>query len=182
MKRRNRTAVDITDMDHEVLRRCSGLSTQGGLPNLDAWQNDLLAAADKERTKIKALGKALEIILRLQGRSPRLSQVWLVVYASLCCAVRLDRLKVLCEEALSSSLSVETAADVLILADMHSADQLKAHAIDFINTRHATDVMRRRDGSPWCFASPTLIAEAFRALATQQVPPIGPPRKRLKQS
>lgn len=28
---------------------------------------------------------------------------------------------------------------------------------------------------------PHLIAEAFKALATQQVPPIGPPRKRLKQ-
>lgn len=29
---------------------------------------------------------------------------------------------------------------------------------------------------------PHLIAEAFRALATQQIPPIGPPRKRMKQS
>lgn len=27
-----------------------------------------------------------------------------------------------------------------------------------------------------------LIAEAFRALATQQIPPIGPPRKRVKMS
>ena len=46
----------------------------------------------------------------------------------------LERLKVMCEEALCSNLSVETAADVLILADMHSANQLKAHAIDYINT------------------------------------------------
>lgn len=46
----------------------------------------------------------------------------------------LERLKVMCEEALCSNLSVESAADVLILADMHSAQQLKAHAIDFINT------------------------------------------------
>lgn len=46
----------------------------------------------------------------------------------------LERLKVMCEEALCSNLSVETAADVLILADMHSAGQLKAHAIDYINT------------------------------------------------
>jgi speckle-type POZ protein len=45
----------------------------------------------------------------------------------------LDRLKVMCEEALCTSLSVENAADVLILADLHSADQLKAQAIDFIN-------------------------------------------------
>lgn len=27
---------------------------------------------------------------------------------------------------------------------------------------------------------PHLVAEAFKALATQQVPPIGPPRKRIK--
>jgi speckle-type POZ protein len=46
----------------------------------------------------------------------------------------LERLKVMCEEALCSNLSIETAAEVLILADMHSANQLKAHAIDFINT------------------------------------------------
>lgn len=46
----------------------------------------------------------------------------------------LDRLKVMCEEALCLSLSVDTAADTLILADLHSADQLKAQTIDFINT------------------------------------------------
>ncbi|XP_051966828.1 speckle-type POZ protein-like B isoform X3 [Xyrauchen texanus] len=45
----------------------------------------------------------------------------------------LDRLKVLCEEALCNSLSVENVADILILADLHSAEQLKTQAIDFIN-------------------------------------------------
>uniref|UniRef100_A0A3B3TA33 Speckle type BTB/POZ protein like n=1 Tax=Paramormyrops kingsleyae TaxID=1676925 RepID=A0A3B3TA33_9TELE len=47
----------------------------------------------------------------------------------------LERLKVMCEEALCSSLSVENVADILILADLHSAEQLKAQAIDFINRR-----------------------------------------------
>lgn len=46
----------------------------------------------------------------------------------------LERLKVMCEEALCTNLSIENAADILILADLHSADQLKAQAIDFINT------------------------------------------------
>lgn len=46
----------------------------------------------------------------------------------------LERLKVMCEEALCTNLSIENAADVLILADLHSADQLKAQAIEFINT------------------------------------------------
>lgn len=45
----------------------------------------------------------------------------------------LERLKVMCEEALCNSLSVENVADTLILADLHSAEQLKAQAIDFIN-------------------------------------------------
>lgn len=46
----------------------------------------------------------------------------------------LERLKVMCEEALCTNLSIDNAADTLILADLHSADQLKAQAIDFINT------------------------------------------------
>lgn len=46
----------------------------------------------------------------------------------------LEKLKVMCEEALCVNLSVETAADTLILADLHSADQLKAQTIEFINT------------------------------------------------
>lgn len=39
----------------------------------------------------------------------------------------------MCEEALCSNLSVENVADILILADLHSAEQLKAQAIEFIN-------------------------------------------------
>ncbi|CAG0901627.1 unnamed protein product [Darwinula stevensoni] len=93
----------------------------------------------------------------------------------------LERLKIMCEEALSQSLSIENAADVLILADLHSADQLKSQAIEFINT-HATDVMETKGWKSMIGRHPHLIAEAFRALATQQVPPIGPPRKRIKQT
>lgn len=46
----------------------------------------------------------------------------------------LEKLKVMCEEALCVNLSIETAAETLILADLHSADQLKAQTIEFINT------------------------------------------------
>jgi speckle-type POZ protein len=45
----------------------------------------------------------------------------------------LERLKAMCEEALCSSLTVDNASEVLVLADRHSAEQLKAHTIDFIN-------------------------------------------------
>jgi len=45
----------------------------------------------------------------------------------------LERLKVMCEEALCSNLTVDNVSEVLVLADLHSAEQLKAHAIDYIN-------------------------------------------------
>lgn len=45
----------------------------------------------------------------------------------------LERLKAMCEEALCLLLSVDTASDILTLADLHSAEQLKSHAIDFVN-------------------------------------------------
>jgi len=48
--------------------------------------------------------------------------------------------------------------------------------------RHATDVMETQGWKTMINRQPHLIAEAFRALATQQIPPIGPPRKRIKQS
>ena len=92
----------------------------------------------------------------------------------------LDRLKVMCEEALCNNLTVENVSEVLILADRHSAEQLKAQAIEFINNRHATDVMDTPGWKQMVSSNPHLVAEAFRALATQQIPPMGPPRKKLK--
>ncbi|ESO94307.1 hypothetical protein LOTGIDRAFT_232540 [Lottia gigantea] len=93
----------------------------------------------------------------------------------------LERLKVMCEDALYSSLTVENVCDILVLADLHSADQLKTHAVDFINS-HATDVMDTMGWKSMVSTHPHLIADAFRALASQQSPPLGPPRKRVKQS
>lgn len=46
----------------------------------------------------------------------------------------LDRLKVQCEESLWSNLSVDHVSEVLVLADMHSAEQLKTASIEFINS------------------------------------------------
>jgi len=42
----------------------------------------------------------------------------------------------MCEEALCMNLSVENVSDVLALADLHCAEQLRTHAIDFINRFH----------------------------------------------
>ncbi|PIO41026.1 hypothetical protein AB205_0193970 [Aquarana catesbeiana] len=93
----------------------------------------------------------------------------------------LERLKVMCEEALCSNLSVENAAEILILADLHSADQLKTQAVDFINY-HASDVMETSGWKSMVVSHPHLVAEAYRSLASAQCPFLGPPRKRLKQS
>lgn len=65
----------------------------------------------------------------------------------------------MCEEALCNSLSVENVADTLILADLHSAEQLKAQAIDFINRQ----VSRKKKNSsdkfllPFLFTSPEYL-------------------------
>nr|CAB3266537.1 speckle-type POZ protein B [Phallusia mammillata] len=93
----------------------------------------------------------------------------------------LERLKVMCEESLCSNLSVENVAEILILADLHNASQLKEMAIDFINN-HALDVMETGGFNLMVRSHPHLVADAFRALAAIQSPPSGPPRKRLKSS
>ena len=39
----------------------------------------------------------------------------------------------MCEEQLCTNLSTDTVSQVLVLADLHSAEQLKQHAIDYTN-------------------------------------------------
>ncbi|KAK1336211.1 hypothetical protein QTO34_004015 [Cnephaeus nilssonii] len=92
----------------------------------------------------------------------------------------LERLKVMCEEALSSHLSVENAAEMLTFADLHSADQLKTQTVDFINS-HAEDVLETSGWQAMVASHPHLVAEMYRSLASAQGPCLGPPRKRLKQ-
>jgi len=91
----------------------------------------------------------------------------------------LERLKVMCEESLCTNLSVENVAGIVILADLHSASQLKQVSLDFINN-HAMDVMETSGFNQMVHSHSHLVAEAFRALAVIQSPPSAPPRKRLK--
>ncbi|VBB34900.1 unnamed protein product [Acanthocheilonema viteae] len=88
----------------------------------------------------------------------------------------------MCEQALCLNLTNENACETLILADLHSAEQLKHQAIDYINV-HANEIMESDGWGCLVRDHPPLLAEVFRALATQQTPPIimsHPPRKRLK--
>ncbi|KAM6163186.1 speckle-type POZ protein-like [Rhynchocyon petersi] len=93
----------------------------------------------------------------------------------------LERLKVMCEDALCSNLSVENAADILILADLHSAHQLKSQAVDFINY-HASDVLETSGWQSMVVSHPHLKDETYGSLDSAQYHFLGPPRKRLKQS
>lgn len=115
MEERKQNRVAITDVDHEVLKEMLRFIYTGKAPNLEKMADDLLAAADKVR-KHETRNFMIVLLTHLHPQ-----------YA-------LEKLKVMCEEALCVNLSVETAAETLILADLHSADQLKAQTIDFINT------------------------------------------------
>nr|CAD2181330.1 unnamed protein product [Meloidogyne enterolobii]CAD2198768.1 unnamed protein product [Meloidogyne enterolobii] len=96
---------------------------------------------------------------------------------------QLERLKVMCEQSLCLSLTNETACETLILADLHSAEHLKTQSTEFINL-HANEVMETEGWKVLVKEHPPLLEQVFKALATQQTPPIilnQPPRKRPRQ-
>lgn len=105
----------------------------------------------------------------------------------------LARLKVMCEEALSSNLTPDNVASVLILADMHCAKQLKELSLRYCNL-HARDVMETHGWKMMEKQNAHLVSEAYRNLAemghlapppsstTQQSADSVPPRKRLKSA
>ncbi|XP_031240765.1 TD and POZ domain-containing protein 2-like [Mastomys coucha] len=77
----------------------------------------------------------------------------------------LEGLNVLCEEALCRNLSVENAAHTLILADLHSIEQLKTQVLDFI-TVHASKVCETSGWKSMLESHPYLVTEAFHSLAS----------------
>ncbi|CAK6448901.1 unnamed protein product [Pipistrellus nathusii] len=81
----------------------------------------------------------------------------------------LERLKVMCEEALSSQLSVENAAELLTFADFYSADQLKTQAVNFINF-HAKDVMETSGWQALVESHQHLVTVMYSSLASAQGP------------
>ncbi|XP_036337466.1 protein roadkill-like [Rhagoletis pomonella] len=106
------------------------------------------------------------------GKAPNLEQEQMAeVLLAAADKYALEKLKVICEEAICRKLSVDNAVETLVLADLHSAHQLKAQAIDFIIT-HATAVMETTRWQSMITTHSHLFAEAFRKLATQQIPTI----------
>ena len=76
----------------------------------------------------------------------------------------LDELKATCETILCSKITIENAANLLILAEMHGATQLEAQVGHFISIR-AKDVMLTPAWMNMSSAYPQLIIKAFEALA-----------------
>ncbi|EPQ08953.1 Speckle-type POZ protein [Myotis brandtii] len=178
MEESKKNRVEINDVEPEVFKEMMCFIYTGKAPNLDKMADDLLAAADKVYCRTGVVGLRY-MMVQLQEQS---AQSYSCSDSSACVLqYALERLKVMCEDALCSNLSVENAAEILILADLHSADQLKTQAVDFINY-HASDVLETSGWKAMVVSHPHLVAEAYRSLASAQCPFLGPPRKRLKQS
>ncbi|XP_044743660.1 speckle-type POZ protein-like [Chrysoperla carnea] len=77
----------------------------------------------------------------------------------------LDRLKRLCEKELCANLSTGNAAEILILADLHNANQLKVQAIDFINNN--SGVKSTTGWREMIQTYPRLIADIYHPLEPQ---------------
>ncbi|CAH6915899.1 speckle-type POZ protein [Phodopus roborovskii] len=114
------------------------------------------------------------------GKAPALHSMADVVLAA-ADKYGLQYLKVMCEDALCRDLCVENAAHALILADLHTAEQLKTQALDFIMA-HASEVSETSSWKTMVDSYPHLVAEAYSSLASAHCSSLEPPGKRLKQS
>ncbi|CAF4837334.1 unnamed protein product, partial [Rotaria magnacalcarata] len=65
---------------------------------------------------------------------------------------------------LCTTIDKDNVADILILADLHSAAQLRQQSIDFINT-HPQDVLETIGFQLMIRTHPHLLADAYRAMA-----------------
>ncbi|KAI5626598.1 speckle-type POZ protein-like A [Silurus asotus] len=142
MEESKKNRVDISDVEPDVFREMMVFIYTDKAPNLEKMADHLLAAADKVRAALTVNELA---IAKIFSSARVIASYVILTSRSFSAQYALERLKVMCEEALCNSLSVENVADILILADLHSAEQLKAQAIDFIN---------RQVGSCRSFASP----------------------------
>nr|XP_044996372.1 speckle-type POZ protein-like [Jaculus jaculus] len=93
----------------------------------------------------------------------------------------LERLKAMCEEALYRNLSVEKAAEFLILADLYNASQLKKQALDFISY-HASEIVTTAGWKSVVDSYPHLVTEAYQVLTPTMRPFLEPPRKYRRKS
>uniref|UniRef100_A0AC35TSD1 BTB domain-containing protein n=1 Tax=Rhabditophanes sp. KR3021 TaxID=114890 RepID=A0AC35TSD1_9BILA len=97
---------------------------------------------------------------------------------------QIERLKSLCEVAMCNNLTCDNVCELFILADIYSAENLRAKCIEFINM-HSVDVMVSSEWSEFIQTHPLLLAQVYKALADQQILPVmggGPPKKRSRMN
>ncbi|KAJ6644143.1 Speckle-type POZ protein [Pseudolycoriella hygida] len=76
----------------------------------------------------------------------------------------IERLRIMCEQSLASNISVENAADTLIIADTHSAVQLKKQAVQFIKT-YKSKVIKTTGWKQLTVNHVNLIVEMFEEMS-----------------
>ncbi|KAK8762138.1 hypothetical protein V5799_026596 [Amblyomma americanum] len=91
---------------------------------------------------------------------------------------QLERLKVACEVALLSRLTVDTAAETLLLADSHSARELRRGALEFVGA-HIGHVMETDGWRTIRQHRSDLVEEALRTQVREHAEP---PAKRSRHS
>ena len=126
------------------------------VPDLNRLALKLLKAADKyELKRLKASGRLDEFL-----------------------TPSVERFQSLCERALCSSLVPQNACEILVHADLHSAEQLKARCISFIIC-NATEVMNTEGWSLLANDFGPLLAQICSSMAAQHMAiPLSPPRKK----
>jgi len=82
----------------------------------------------------------------------------------------MERLKVLCEESLRANLTAETAGSTLLLAEVHSLEDLKKHTLEFISS-HMLEVMNTDAWKCVEVAHPLLFSEVCYSVITRCKPP-----------
>lgn len=76
----------------------------------------------------------------------------------------IDRLKNLCEDIISSSVTIDDAAEMIVFADTHNAGQLKKNMIDFIQG-HLCDVVQTEGYKKFKQTHGHLFAEVLENIA-----------------
>ncbi|XP_028844539.1 speckle-type POZ protein-like [Denticeps clupeoides] len=134
---------------------------------------------ERQTNRVEIQGVEPEVLRELvtfiySGKAPNIQDMAadLLVAADM---YLLDRLKRICEEVLCRSLTVENAAEILIIADFHLTPELKEEAITFINS-HFSDVLRTPGWKTVQMDHPCLMAELYRSLVSAGASPSKRPR------
>uniref|UniRef100_A0A0K0E7L8 BTB domain-containing protein n=1 Tax=Strongyloides stercoralis TaxID=6248 RepID=A0A0K0E7L8_STRER len=83
----------------------------------------------------------------------------------------LDRLKIMAEQSLCNSLSVENVCEYFVIGEMYSAEALKTNCLEFINM-NAVDVMNNENWNDFVINHPLLLERLYRNIVQLHRPPI----------